>query len=181
VIETERLVLRNWTAADAEPLATLNRDPRVMEFLPEPLTRAQSDALLERERAAIAATGVGLYAIEEKGTKTFVGFAGIAPVTFAAPFAPANQLAWRLVRPAWGNGYATEAARAVIAHAFGVLGFSELVAFTTEWNTRSRRVMEKAGMSRDPDGDFLHPDLAPGHKLAPHVLYRIRKSNARPA
>ena len=66
----------------------------------------------------------------------------------------------------------------MIAHAFATLGFSELVAFTTEWNRRSRRVMEKVDMTRDPDGDFLHPDLPPGHKLAAHVLYRIRRSDS---
>ncbi|MEO8669123.1 MAG: GNAT family N-acetyltransferase [Bauldia sp.] len=172
-LETERLILRNWREEDSAPFAALNADARVMEFFPRALFREESGALLARQRSAIAETGIGLYAIEEKGSSKFLGFAGLAPVAFAAPFAPATQIAWRLAREAWGSGYATEAVQAVIAHAFGTLGLSELVAFTTEWNKRSRRVMEKVGMVRDEGGDFLHPDLPPDHTLARHVLYRI--------
>ena len=91
-IETERLLLRSWTDEDAAPLAALNSDPRVMEFFPRALSRGESDALLARERAAIADKGFGLYAVEEKHAGRFLGFAGLAPVTFAARFAPATEL-----------------------------------------------------------------------------------------
>ena len=103
----------------------------------------------------------------------------LSPVPFAAAFAPATEIGWRLARSAWGSGYATEGARAVLDHAFRRLGFKELVSFTTEWNMRSRRVMEKIGMTYDPDSDFLHPALPPDHKLARHVLYRVQKSDIR--
>ena len=104
-----------------------------------------------RPRAeAIAERGFGLYAVEEKASGDFIGFVGLAPVAFTAAFTPATEVGWRLTRASWGNGYATEAARGVIAHAFGPLGFASLVAFTAAWNTRSRRVMEKIGMTRDP-------------------------------
>lgn len=187
LIETERLILRNWRDADFGPFAALNADPRVMEFFPRLLDRAESDDLIARERARIDAKGYGLYAAEAKDGGAFIGFIGLADVTFAAAFAPAVEIGWRLSRDTWGSGYATEGAQAVIDDAFTRLGLPSLVSFTAEWNTRSRRVMEKAGMIRDAEGDFVHPRLPPDHKLAPHVLYRIdretweaRKRNGRP-
>jgi RimJ/RimL family protein N-acetyltransferase len=175
-ITTERLILRDWSEDDAEPFAALNADPRVMEFFPAALSRAESDAFMARIRAGIAERGYGLYATVEKQSGKFIGYVGLTPVSFDAPFAPATEIGWRLARTSWGSGYATEAARAIVAHAFGKLGLASLVSFTAEWNMPSRRVMEKIGMSRDPDGDFLHPALPPDHKLARHVLYRIEGS-----
>jgi RimJ/RimL family protein N-acetyltransferase len=173
LIETERLRLRNWRDADLEPFARLNADPRVMEFFARPLDRAESDALATRERARIGGKGYGLFAAEEKANGNLIGFIGLADVDFAAPFAPATEVGWRLSRESWGHGYATEGARAVIDVAFTRLGLQSLVSFTAAWNTRSRRVMEKIGMVHDTAGDFVHPRLPPGHKLAPQVLYRI--------
>jgi RimJ/RimL family protein N-acetyltransferase len=174
-IETERLRLRDWTDSDAEPFAALNADPRVMEFFRRPLTRAESDEAMAAARARIAEDGYGKYAAEEKSTARFIGYIGLAPVDFEAPFAPAVEIGWRLARTAWGNGYATEGARAVVAEAFGNLGLNELVSFTAEWNRPSRRVMEKIGMTHDPAEDFDYPRLPPGHKLRRHVLYRLRR------
>jgi RimJ/RimL family protein N-acetyltransferase len=114
--------------------------------------------------------------VEEKATGRFIGYVGLAPVDFEAPFAPAIEVGWRLARESWGNGYATEGAGAVVDNAFGSPGLDALVSFTAEWNRRSRRVMEKIGMTRDPREDFIHPKLPPGHKLAPHVLYRISRA-----
>jgi 3-dehydroquinate dehydratase/shikimate dehydrogenase len=172
-IETERLILRDWQDADAEPFAALNADLRVMEFFPKALTRPESDASMARIRAFLVDHGYGLYAAEEKGSRAFLGFIGLCKVPFEAPFTPATEIGWRLARTAWGSGYATEGARAVLGDALERLKFRELVSFTAEWNARSRRVMEKIGMRHDPDGSFLHPLLPPEHKLARHVLYRI--------
>ena len=172
-VETPLLLLRDWTDADAEPFAAMNADPRVMEFFPRGLDRADSDSLISHIRASITRDGFGLYAVEAKDTGAFVGFTGLARPGFDAPFMPAIEIGWRLARESWGNGYATEAAGAAVDHAFGSLGLDALVSYTTEWNRRSRRVMEKIGMTRDPRDDFMHPKLPPGHKLAPHVLYRI--------
>jgi RimJ/RimL family protein N-acetyltransferase len=173
IVETSRLVLRNWTDADAAPLAAINSDPRVMEFFPEPWSPDQTDGFLARARAAIAERGFGIFAVEEKQSARLIGFAGLAPVGFTAHFTPAIHVSWRLARTAWGSGYATEAAAAAVADGFDNRGIGEIVAFTPEWNTRSRRVMEKLGMRRDPDGDFTHPSVPAGHKLSRHVLYRL--------
>jgi RimJ/RimL family protein N-acetyltransferase len=111
--------------------------------------------------------------VEERMTSLFIGFTGLAVATFAAPFTPATEIGWRLSRQAWGKGYASEAAAAVRDLAFEALGLAELVSFTSQQNHRSRRVMEKIGMTCDPADDFIHPGLPSGHELAPHVLYRI--------
>jgi RimJ/RimL family protein N-acetyltransferase len=150
-----------------------------MEFFPKRLGRTESDELMTWMRAFLDDHGYGLYAVEEKNTQDFIGYIGICAVPFEAAFVPATEIGWRLARSSWGSGYATEGARAVVGHAFGQLGFTALVSFTAEWNMRSRRVMEKIGMTRDPDGDFLHPSLPPDHKLARHVLYRIRVSGGQ--
>ena len=176
-VETPRLILRDWVDADAEPYAALNADPRVMEFFPAALTRQQSDAQMELIRGFIADHGFGLYAAEEKASGHFLGFVGLWPPSFKAHFTPAVEIGWRLRRESWGQGYATEGARAVAAHAFEILGFDALVSFTTEWNRASRRVMEKIGMTYDPADDFLHPNLPPDHKLSKHVLYRLSRAD----
>ena len=176
-IETPRLLLRDWTDADSEPFAALNADPRVMEFFPQALDRTESDTLIGRIREGLARDGFGLYAVAVKEPRRFIGFTGLARPGFDAPFMPAIEVGWRLSRESWGSGYATEAAGAAVDHAFGTLGLEALVSFTTEWNRRSRRVMEKIGMTRDPREDFVHPKPPPGHKLAPHVLYRMTRED----
>lgn len=175
-IETDRLFLRDWADADAAPFAVINADPAVMEFFTKALDRAASDAFLARIREDLGRDGYGLYAVEVKDTGAFVGFTGLARPAFAAPFMPAIEIGWRLARRAWGQGFASEAAGAVIDHAFGSVGLAALVSFTAEWNRRSRSVMEKIGMTHDPAGDFIHPGLPAGHKLARQVLYRIARA-----
>ena len=180
-IETARLRLRDWSDADAAPYAALNADPRVMEFFPAALTREQSDAQMAAIRTFIVNHGFGLYAAEEKASGRFVGFVGLSQPSFEAHFTPAMEIGWRLARASWGQGYATEGARAVVDHAFGLLDLDALVSFTAEWNRPSRRVMEKLGMTHDPAEDFLHPRLPPDHKLTRHVLYRLRRDQWRHA
>ena len=176
VIATGRLLLREWRAEDREPFAALNADPRVMEFMPALLARAQSDALARASEAHFAARGFGPWAVEVPGVAPFIGFVGLVVPAFAAHFTPAIEIGWRLAAEHWGQGYATEAALASAHHAFAVVGAEELVSFTTPGNLRSRAVMRRIGMTRDPADDFEHPRLAPGHPLRHHVLYRLRAS-----
>jgi RimJ/RimL family protein N-acetyltransferase len=175
VLETERLLLRRWRAQDSEPFARLNGDPEVMRHFPATLTRTQSDELIERIESSFIRDGFGAWAVELPREIELAGFVGLWRQTDEQlPFAPAVEIGWRLAREAWGMGIATEAATAAIAFGFEQLGLEEIVSFTTVANERSRAVMERLGMSRDPAEDFLHPALAPEHPQAPHVLYRLR-------
>jgi RimJ/RimL family protein N-acetyltransferase len=175
-LDTERLVLREWRDEDREPFARLNADPRVTEFLPRALDRAESDALVDRIVAHWSDDGIGLWAVEVRQDGTFVGFTGLSLPGFDAPFMPAVEVGWRLAPEAWGRGYATEAARAALAFGFEARVLGEIVSFTVPANVRSRSVMERLGMTRDPADDFDHPRLPPGSPLRRHVLYRLSRA-----
>ena len=170
-LRTSRLVLRQWRDEDLEPFAALNADPEVMRHFPATMAREQSDAFVEQQRALLADRGWGLWAVE--ADLGFIGFVGLSVPRFEAHFTPAVEIGWRLARGAWGRGYATEAARVAAGFGFAEVGLDEVVSFTTTGNERSRRVMERIGMTHDPADDFDHPLLPPGHPLQRHVLYRL--------
>jgi ribosomal-protein-alanine N-acetyltransferase len=176
-LTTARLQLRHWQDADLEPFAALNADPRVMEHFPKVLNRDESNALAVRIRATLLERGFGLWAVEIPGAAPFIGFVGFAEPQFTAPFTPCIEIGWRLAREYWGLGYASEAASAVLRHGFETLGLADVVSFTATRNWRSRRVMERIGMHRLPNEDFDHPNLAEGHPLRRHVLYRLDRPN----
>ena len=176
---TPRLVLRRWRDADRDPFAALNADPVVMEHFPAPLRREESDDLVDRIEAGFETRGWGLWAVEVRDTARFVGFVGLNPATFDAPFTPAVEAGWRIAREHWGRGYATEGARAAMAFGFDELGLDELVSFTSHGNTRSRRVMERLGMRHDPDDDFDNSNVPADNPLRPHVLYRLDRERWR--
>ncbi len=172
-ITTDRLILRRWRHADRLPFQAMNADPRVMEFFPAPLSPEESDALVDRARSHFDRHGFGPFAAELLENHSFVGFIGLSIPNFEAPFTPAVEIGWRLAFDSWGRGLATEGARAVIDNAFGELGLDSLVSFTAPANLRSRRVMEKLGMTYDSHDDFDHPRLPEGHPLRRHMLYRL--------
>jgi RimJ/RimL family protein N-acetyltransferase len=174
VIRTERLVLRQWRDADREPFAALNADSIVMEHFPSTMTREQSDAYVDRVTATITERGWGTWAVEVAVTGEFIGYVGLNEPSFEAHFTPAVEIGWRLAHHAWGHGYATEGALVVLAYAFDDLGLDEVVSFTTVENLRSRRVMERIGMTYDPADDFDHP-LVADERVRPHVLYRLAR------
>lgn len=178
-LQTDRLFLRRWRPDDRPPFAKLNRDPRVVEFLPGALTREQSDALADRIEAHFERHGFGLWAVEVPGVTPFAGFIGLSVPAFEAPFTPCVEVGWRLDADHWDRGYATEGARAALAFGFEWLRLEEILSFTVPANVRSRRVMEKVGMTRSPADDFDHPLLPEGHPLRRHVLYRLRRPEAR--
>jgi RimJ/RimL family protein N-acetyltransferase len=172
-MRTERLLLRRWRPEDRAPFAALNADPHVVEFLARASTRKESDAFAAGIEADFDRNGFGLWAVEILGGAPFAGFIGLATPRFDAHFTPCVEIGWRLAAEHWGRGYATEGARAALAFGFESVGLTEIVSFTTEANVRSRRVMEKIGMTRDPAEDFDHPRLPAGHPLRRHVLYRL--------
>jgi RimJ/RimL family protein N-acetyltransferase len=175
-LRTSRLVLRRWRDTDRASFAALNADPVVMEHFPATLRREESDDLADRIAAGLDERGWGLWAVEIPGTVAFAGFIGLNPATFAAPFTPAVEVGWRLAREHWGSGYATEGARAALTFGFDALALEEIVSFTTHGNERSRQVMERLGMRRDPADDFDNPNVPDGDPLRPHVLYRLDRA-----
>lgn len=177
-LRTPRLLLREWRDSDREPFAVISTDPEVMAGYAAPFSdRAASDTWIDRMRAHLAEHGFAYWAVELPGGANLIGAIGLSRVRFPAPFTPAVEIGWRLARPYWGHGYAAEAARAVIDDGFGRLGIDEIVAFTVPTNTRSWRVMQRLGMTRDPSDDFDHPGLPEGHPMRRHVLYRIQRAS----
>jgi RimJ/RimL family protein N-acetyltransferase len=171
---TERLLLRQWRPSDRAPFAALNADPEVMRHFPSTLTREQSDAMVDRIVEWWTIEGFGLYAVEVVGGTPFIGFIGLARVRFEVPWSGAVEIGWRLAQDAWGKGYATEGARAVLDAAFAPGGLAEVVSLTSTNNLRSQAVMLRLGMHRDPTEDFDHPRVPPG-PVRRHVLYRLRR------
>lgn len=135
--------------------------------------------LADRIETHFSKHGFGLYAAELRSESRFIGYVGFNIPTFQAAFTPCVEIGWRLAAEYWGQGLATEAAREIVRYGFTELGLDELVSFTVPSNVRSIRVMEKVGMSRDPNGDFDHPQLPAGHRLRRHVLYRLSRSAHR--
>ncbi|MEU3955243.1 GNAT family N-acetyltransferase [Streptomyces achromogenes] len=172
-LHTDRLLLRRWRDSDLEPWAAMNADPEVREHLGDLLSRDRSDASVAQYQADFDRRGYGWWAVEVRGTGEFIGFAGLDPVDDGMPFTGV-EIGWRLARSAWGQGYATEAARAVLAYGFDTLGLPEILAVTTSTNHRSQAVMRRIGMIRVPADDFDDPS-APDGPLRPNVLFRIAR------
>jgi RimJ/RimL family protein N-acetyltransferase len=175
-LRTDRLYLRRWRASDRAPFARLNCDPRVVEFLPAALTSDQSNAVADRIEAHFERHGFAQWAVEIPGITPFAGFIGLSIPRFKAPFTPCVEVGWRLDADYWNRGYATEGARAALAFGFEWLQLEEIVSFTVPANVRSRRVMEKIGMTHSLGDEFDHPLLPEGHPLRRHVLYRLRRT-----
>jgi RimJ/RimL family protein N-acetyltransferase len=173
-LTTERLVLRTWRDSDRAAFHEMNSDPLVMATLGPEMTRAQSDAFMNRILRHFADHGYGVWCVELDGEP--VGYTG-----FMVPwFRDGVEIGWRIRSEFWGRGIAPEAARACLAVGFGELGFDEILSFTATTNTNSRRVMEKIGLRHDPDADFDHPGVPDGSPLKPHVLYRLQRADWDP-
>jgi len=176
-LETARLTLRPFGEQDRAPFAAMNADPEVMRFFPATLTRAQSDAGIDRWNAGLSINGFQFLAMETRLDRQFAGVIGLAALDddlrAAIPGSPRVEIGWRLPRIMWGMGLAPEGAAACLEFAWVGPCLSEVVALTCTGNAPSRRVMEKLGMTRDRNDDFGHPRLPAEHPLRPHVLYRI--------
>jgi RimJ/RimL family protein N-acetyltransferase len=168
---TPRLLLRTWRDDDEPSMLAMSTDPEVMRHFPRVMTADEVHAFVVRHRALLAAGRPGLYAVERRDDRSFAGFVGLAEPRFEASFTPCVEVGWRLVRSAWGQGLATEAAREVLRHAFVDLALDEVVSFTSLGNAPSVAVMRRLGMRRSLE--FDHPGVPEGHEVRRHVLYRL--------
>jgi len=172
-LSTERLIMRGWRESDLAPWAAMNADPEVRKFLGPLLTVEQASALVLNFQDNLGRYGFGFWAVQVRASGEFVGFAGLDTVDDEMPFT-GIELGWRLARPAWGHGYATEAALAALRYGFDVMGLPEIVAVTMALNLRSRAVMGRIGMTSDPAEDFDDPDVDEV-PLRRHMVYRKRR------
>lgn len=181
IIETERLILRPFEARDHMPYSATHADPEVMRFYPAIWSSEQSADAIQRAKDGLAKSGFDLLAVELEETGEFVGTIGIVQLSDLMQKTlsgrPQVEIGWRLQHNMWGQGFASEGAKACLYYAWEKLSLPEVVAYTAAINLPSRRVMEKIGMTHDKDADFEHPKLAQGHELRPHVLYRIKNPN----
>ncbi len=168
--ETDRLILRSWKSKDLSLFADMNKDNRVMRYFPATLNDAETEAFYNRIQDEFKHKGWGLYAVELKSTKEFIGYVGFHEIGFDADFTPGIEIGWRLAADYHNQGYATEAAQAVLKLAEG-LGIDCLYSFTAKINAASERVMQKIWMTKI--GEFDHPKLPKYSPLLTHVLYKI--------
>ncbi len=177
IIETERLILRTWKDEDADALWQINQDPKVIEFLLGCLTMKQVTEFMQACNESFEAEQFCFFATEVKETRDMIGFIGLNRIKWEAHFTPAIEIAWRLGSQYWSKGYAQEGAKAALDYGFNKLGLSEIVSFTIPDNARSVRVMEKIGMRRDLQGDFVNPHRIGHPVVKASVLYRIASAS----
>jgi RimJ/RimL family protein N-acetyltransferase len=170
---TERLVMRGWRESDLAPWAAMNADPQVRRYLGPPLSYEQAAARARNYQDDLDRYGYGFWAVQVRCSGEFIGFTGLDRVDEETPLT-GIEIGWRLARPAWGHGYATEAARAALRYGFDALGLPEIVSVTAAPNMRSRAVMQRLGMTTDPAEDFDDPDVE-DESLRRYVVYRKRR------
>lgn len=173
-LSTPRLRLRQWQESDRPAFAGLNADPEVMRYFPGTQTREQSDRSIDLWAAELDERGWSNWAVEQRADGAFVGFVGLTVPRRALPFMPCVEIGYRLARPCWGRGLATEAGREVLRFAFEDLALPEVVSFTARLNLPSQAVMQRLGL-RDAHEDFEHPALPEGSPLRLHCLYRLSR------
>lgn len=176
MIETQRLILRQWQATDHQPFIDMGLDAEVMHYFPNCLTAAESIKFIEAVTEIIQQQGWGFWAVELKAMGQFIGFVGLHEQATQFEFSPCVEIGWRLAKAYWRQGYATEAAQAVLDYAFQTLQLEKVVSFTAVVNHPSQAVMQKLGMQKV--GEFNHPKLPEQHHLQRHVLYELKKPDA---
>ena len=150
-IKTDRLLLRRWRDDDVEPFAAMCGDPEVMRYIGSGATRAraQAQATIEAYESGWEERGFGLFAVERLEDRRFLGFTGLSEPSFLPEIMPAVEIGWRFARQSWGNGYASEAARAALDFGLRTRGLSEVVGIYQTENHASGRIMQKLGMRFD--------------------------------
>ncbi|MCC7298956.1 MAG: GNAT family N-acetyltransferase [Bacteroidia bacterium] len=169
MVETPRLILRNWRAEDVAPFAEMNADPEVRKYFPNLMSYEETENFVSKLHDLISENTYGFWAVETKENSEFIGMIGITDINFDAAFTPGIEIGWRLKQSAWNNGYATEGAKASLDFGFNVMQFPKIFSFTSVLNLPSERVMQKIGMQLN--GNFVHPKLDADHWLNPMVLY----------
>ncbi len=170
-LETPRLRLRQWLAKDYAAYAAMCADEDVMRYFPRPLTRSESNSKIQKMQKLIKENGWGFWAVELKESGELIGLTGLNKPR-DLPFLKGIEVGWQYKVSAWGQGYATEAAKYALEFGFDSLALKNIIAFTAEINQPSRAVMQRLGMQKTAK-DFAHPGVPDGNPLKQHVLYTI--------
>lgn len=175
MIETERLLLREWRDDDIAPLHAICSDLRVMAFIGPVQTLGEVEAAVDRQCTTQASNGHCYWAVEHKRDARLIGFCGLLHEPEGTPVAGEIDIGWRLAFDCWGYGYAQEAAQASLAWGWQMLDIDRIWAITVPTNLRSRALMERLGMGRHDDLDFDHPGVPDGSPLKRHVTYSVAR------
>ncbi len=178
-IETERLILRDWRDDDLDPFAAMCADPMVMATLGPVMTRDETADLIDKVKLRMTEYGHTFWAMENRADAGFMGWCGIIRGS-VGPIVDKPEIGWRIAHRYWGQGYAREAAMATLGWGFANVPdakapHSRIWAITSKGNSRSWGLMERLGMVRHPDRDFMHPNVAENSNLNPHITYSIGK------
>nr|WP_232371573.1 GNAT family N-acetyltransferase [Leptospira ainazelensis] len=168
------MIFREWEGKDLDPFVQMSSDPIVMKYFPSLLSKEESERWIAKIQNHFETFGYGLWVLETKHNREFLGFTGFMNVTFSSFFTPAVEIGWRLHSSFWNRGYATEAAIVCLRYGFSVLKFPEIVSFTSVLNEKSISVMKRIGLKEV--GFFAHPNLPKDHILSKHVLYKMTDS-----
>ena len=172
-ITTPRLQLRLWKEDDISALIQMNQDKEVMKYFLDTLNEEQSISFYHRVQAHFKENGFGLFVVEDQLNKDFLGYTGFMIANFESEFTPCVEIGWRFNKKYWGNGFATEAAKACLEYGFTQLGFDKVYSFTSTLNKKSEAVMQRIGMRKI--GEFEHPKITTDHPLCLHVNYMINR------
>jgi len=174
MLKSERLGLRAWKESDTEHYIRMNQDPEVMKYFPSLQSPEHSTKTITRFNNYLKEYGVTFFATELLKTQEFIGFIGLVPSPIEEFFTPCIEIGWRLRKEFWGNGYATEGAKACLDFGFNQMKYPEICSFTAVLNKPSENVMRKIGMKRI--GNFNHPKVPADSDLCEHVVYLIVNS-----
>lgn len=170
---SERLGFRNWRDSDLDAFAAMNADADVMAFFPETLTREQSQKLMKRLSKHYEEKAYTYFAVDILDTGECIGFIGLVQQEYEAPFTPCVDIGWRLAKPFWGKGYATEGAKRCLKYGFETLNLEKIYAVAPSINSKSIHVMKKIGMEKS--GTFIHPKLTDNKRLRECIYYLVRE------
>jgi RimJ/RimL family protein N-acetyltransferase len=172
--KTERLQLRQWRPSDLDSFFAMSPDAEVMKYFPSTLSRQESDRIAKKCQSLIVKNGWGVWAVELLKTKEFIGIVGLHNPTTELPCSPCVEILWRIARPYWRQGYATEAATAALRISFEELNLEEVVSFAVLENVSSLAVMQKLNMANTVE-IFKHPDVIEPEHLREQSVYRISR------
>ena len=171
-VETERLRLRTWNETDKAEFVRVTNRPPVMRWLGGVQSEQAMATAFERIDGYQRDFGHTLWVVERKSDEALLGFCGLKRVNSPGASCPGDfEIGWRLREDAWGQGFAKEAAIASLDLAFGRLAAPHVVALTVAANKSSQGLMERLGMGRRSDLDFIDERFGP--ELNPSMVWRI--------